>query len=820
MKISWSWLQTFVELPVACDAEKAAVTLTALGLEVEDIATVGQGIPGCVVAEVVAVSPHPSADNLTLVTVTDGRVTKEVVCGASNVPQTGGRVVWAKPETSLPKGLTLQTRKVRGVTSFGMLCALEELNLAESSGGICILDAQSEVGENAMAALGAPDIIFDIAAPANRGDVVSHLGCARELVAKLGGRLVSPPRPKGGGESGSSPLTLRIEDPSLCHRYTARVLGDVTVSPSPNFVQVRLHHLGVRAISNVVDATNYVLLEIGQPLHAFDQRFVDELGVRYAVAGEKLQTLDGEDQDLLPSDMVIATSKGPVAVAGVMGGQSSQVTESTSAIVVESASFSSHRVRKTARRLGLHSESSLRFERGVDPNLAPLGQDRMLSLLEMWGGAIAKSPIHDLYPNPISPAAVCLRTKRLSALAGVPIDTDSAVLALQSLGMETSVTRPSPELDTESGAPKENIESPGTDTIVCTVPSYRQDISREIDLIEEVLRIRGFDIIPATLPATQILHADTLLPEYRLRQSLRESLVAQGVSEAITYGFCSVAAIENMGLGDTDRRTRPVVVQNPMNAGQKVMRTMILPNLLESVRKNKNAGEETVALFEVGSVFFPEQSLTELPVEKSRVCCVVTGTNQWMQDRHQLDFFDAKGILENAMKAIGVGITVGQSTTISYFHPGKQGEVVDDSGNIIGDIGCIHPEVAGLYDLGGRDILAWSVDLSGLALPPPQQMEAIHKFPTIQRDISFWIDEKTPAAAVDTLIAGFSNSILSSWEMKEDFRDPKYVPSGKKGMLWSIVYRHFERTLTDKEVDSSHTKLLKSLEERLGVARR
>jgi phenylalanyl-tRNA synthetase beta chain len=517
-----------------------------VGIEVETITNLGAGFTGVVVAEVVGVRPHPSADKLRLVDVitAPGGAATQVVCGAPNVPAPGGRVLWAQPGATLPGGLTLATKPVKGVDSPGMLCAEDELGIGDDEAGIIVLgaDDRTPLGERAQVALGVDDVLLEVAVPANRPDVLGHLGVARELVARRGGRVVLPDVSLAG--QGASAIAVGVEDPGA-RRYIARALRQVTVAPSPRKFAQRLRGVGVRPISNVVDVTNYVMFELGQPLHAFDaaQLRGGRLAVRAARVGESLTTLDGVARLLAATDLVIVDGERgerAVALAGVMGGQSTEVGAATTAVALESACFDPRRIKATARRLGLHSESSLRFERGVDPELAALASARAATLLTQLAGATADGGPTDGYPSPAARATVPLRRGRLASLTGVTFAPAEVDGALTRLGCELA-----------AGATADELR--------VTVPSWRTDLAREVDLIEDVLRVLGLDRVPSTMPALRA--ANPLIAIGAAAEAgadeARRILAATGMHEAITFGFQSFARLEALRLPAGDRRARP-----------------------------------------------------------------------------------------------------------------------------------------------------------------------------------------------------------------------------------------------------------------------
>ncbi len=809
MRVVWSWLLDLVELDREVSAEEGARALTAAGLEVEGTEEVGHDFRGVVVAEVAAKRPHPDSDHLTLVDllVEPGGTPTEVVCGAPNVPEPGGRVLWARPGSVLPGGFEIGKRKIRGVESAGMICSEKELGLGEDHDGIIVLGAADHgvaLGSEAATSLGLRDVVFEIAVPANRPDCLGHLGLARELCAAVGGRLRPAPELPDelvGDLDAASLAQVTIEDPDACGRYIARVIDGVTVGRSPEWMRARLRGVGVRPLTNLVNVTNYVMFELGQPLHAFDYGAVrgQRIVVRRAAEGERMKTLDDVDRTLTSDDLLICDGEGPVALAGVMGGLESEVTGDTTRLLLEAASFAPIVVRRTARRLGLHSESSHRFERAVDPELADRASLRAAELLaRLGGGRVARGAV-DVYPRPASPRSVSLRASRSSALTGVTMSRDTVAGILGRLGLAS--------------------EAVDDDTLSVTCPTWRPDLSREVDLIEDVIRLHGYDKVPATLPQ----HAITPSGRPDARPELaRRALVGAGLSEAITFGFTSPARIEALRLGAGDRRARPLALVNPMSVDQSVMRTSLLCNLLGAVARNLKYDVPDVGLFEIGSIFLPRGE-GELPDEPVHLAAVLAGRRPgWLRPGETVDLFDLKGILERTLAAMlgdrARQVRFAAAADIPYLHPGVTARATlgDD---VLGHVGEVHPETRAAFEI---DVPCFAFDVELAAVPPlaPAQMVGIARYPAVTRDVSFFVDEAVPAARVGEIISQVEEPLVERVNVLEDFRDPAYVPAGKKGMLWSVTYRSSERTLTDAEVDKAHEAIVSRLLQGLDAQRR
>jgi len=815
MKALWSWLLELCDLPKVPTVDEGIAALTGGGLEIEGATDLGAGFSGVVVAQVVAKRPHPQSQKLTLVDVIterDGAAT-QVVCGAPNVPEPGRKVLWARPGATLPGGITLGIKPVKGVESPGMLCAEDELGLGDDHDGIIVLaaDDPTALGAPAQRALGVDDWLFDVNVPANRGDCLGHEGLARELAALLGGRLVQRDHTAELAEL-ASPLStaelvaLAIDDPIGCPRYVARIIDGVTVGPSPRRFAQRLRAVGVRPISNLVDVTNYVLFELGQPLHAFDWHRLAAppvVGVRRARAGERLTTLDGQDRGLVEGDLVITDASGPIALAGVMGGQATEVSAATTRILLESASFEARSIRRTARRTGLLSEASQRFERGVDPALAARAAAQAAVLLaRLGGGTIAHGEVdHDR--RPATRPAVPLRLARAQALTGAPLSAASVEDALARLGCAATAD--------------------GDGRWLVTPPSARADLTREVDVIEDVLRVVGYGSVPATLPAL------SAAPHALVRATadrVRHALAGAGLAEAITFGFQAAARIEHLGLPADDRRAQPIAVRNPMSIDQAVMRTSLLPNLIAAIARNHSFGVTDVALFEVGAVFLraagqpPTGEPTALADEPTQAAVVLAGSRpRRFAAPEPWDVFDAKGYALAALAALGVrDVAVTAAEDIPYLHPGVAARILH-RGIAIGCVGELHPDVRARFGVE-VPVLVAELDLSLVDVPGPVHMRPVPRFPASARDVSLLLPEAVPAADVEQVIAGAHEPLIERVALAEEYRDVEKLGADKKSQLWSITYRAPDRTLTVAEIDAAHEAIVARLTAALPAARR
>jgi phenylalanyl-tRNA synthetase beta chain len=790
MKVSFNWLRELVELPSGTTAEQAAAALTDQGLEVECIEAKGRELSGVVVAEVLAIRPHPKADKLRIVRVRAGAREEDVVCGAPNVPPPGNRVCWAPPGARLPGGRSLEAREVRGVMSPGMLCSEPEMGLGEQVDGILILSTSAHPGDEVAAWVGAVDDVFEVNVTPNRPDALSHLGIARELAAHYGARVRLPEVDKVPEVGDGPTMDVEITDAQGCPRYTARVVTGLTVAASPIQMRLRLAYCGMRAISNLVDVTNYVLLETGHPLHAFDfDKLEGKIVVRRAHAGEGMVTLDGQKRDLLPTDLLITDARGPVAIAGVMGGATSEVSDRTTQVLLEAATFDPPSIRRTAKRLVIPSEASYRYERGVDANGIPYASLRAVSLMaKLAGGSLVRTVV-DRFPRPPVTAKVTLSLDRLRRVSGNDYSLDFAAGQLGRLGIACEKV---------------------ANGLVATVPTNRPDITIPEDLIEEVLRLGEYGK-PAQKERIAVNRTSVENPEGPADR-LRSLLAASGLSEVVTWAFVPKAALAAIS-GDDASLGKGIVVRNPISADYEVMRTSLLPGLADALKRNLSRGMLDAWLFEVGTVLRHAASEDAAPVEATHAAGLLAGKREgWLKPGDSIDFFDLKGVVEGLLGGLGAGkVEFVAPAALPFLHPGVSAQIRKPDGTVLGELGELHPTVARRL---GIDAAAhyFELDVALLAsLVEAPRGSSPPRFPAISRDVSFWIDATVPAATQRTAFLASAEPLLCEVAILEDFRDPKYTPPGKKGQLWTMTYRAADRTLTDAEADQRHQKVVKAL---------
>lgn len=813
MLISLTWLQTLLVTPQGDTApplapDTVAEALTALGLEVEGMIHHGAGLESIVVGEVRAVNPHPNAERLRSVQLFDGQTTLDVVCGAPNVPPSGGKVAFAPVGTELPGGLQIAPREVRGVESRGMICSEDELDIGPDGDGIIVLPSDWPAGSRLVDQVaGVQDTVIEVAITPNRPDALGHVGVARDLAVKLGLALRTPAHDVPTGPV--DPALVDLRDPNRCGRYLGFAFEDVGVGPSPLWMRVRLHRVGLRPINNVVDITNFVLMEWGQPQHAFDRDQLARGGVvvRPATAGEAFTSLDGRELELSPDDLVIADAVVPQALAGVMGGASSGVGPGTSRILLEAAWFAPPCVRATARRYGFGTDSSYRFERGVDHGvILEEAALRSRALLVEIAGA---RPVGHAYAEGNRPPAVeiPLRPARTTLVLGVQIPEGDARRILEGLGVEVDTTDPS--------------------RWMCRAPTHRPDLGREVDLIEELVRHHGLDHLPAvaSLP-TSPEAVPPPSPAARRRSRVLQALTAAGFHEIVAYAFTSPDKLAPFA-GETPL-DRVVTLANPMRQQMAAMRTHLLPGLLDALAVNLARHGREVALFEVGRTYaWPPSSSpvagptgaidAQLPREDERAAVLACAGTVHASSDAALQ--EVAGALMTALARLGLpDAAIRPAGDVAHLHPGVQARIVI-SGTVVGTFGEVHPDVLDVFDLPGRRPAYGELRLDLLPDAEPTQMAAIPRFPSTARDVSLEVPIDLPAAVVlDAFLAaqgplaegpalGPGDTGRGAVEVIEDYRG-KNLPAGRRSLLLRLHYRSHERTVTDDEVQSVHAEIL------------
>jgi phenylalanyl-tRNA synthetase beta chain len=794
MIVTYNWLKEFVDFDLS--PEDLAHRLTMAGLEVDSMEKIGDGFDSVVVARLLSVEPHPEADRLTLCQVDNGSETVQVVCGATNHRQ-GDLVALAQVGSVLPGDFKIKKSKIRGHESRGMLCSEKELGIADESAGIMILPPHLSLGIPVFEALGLKDVRFELGLTPNRADCLSVVGVAREVGAMVGLPIHIPNHnvPETG-EPAEALTSVTVEEDGLCPRYAARLIRGVRIGPSPEWLVRRLESIGMRSISNVVDVTNLILMELGHPLHAFDFSLLrgGRIVVRRASDHEMFTTLDSQERQLKGGDLIIADGEGAVALAGIMGGENSEIGAETIDILLESAYFHPSAIRRTSKRLGIHTESSHRFERGADVNMVPVALDRAASLIvELAGGTVAPGRI-DVYPNPLPERRVAISASRTEKILGLSIEPTEIIRLLRSIGLEVEPAENRPEV------------------AYVTIPSWRQDLEREIDLIEEVARLNGYDRIPVTMPVGRtIYHRSPDLQ--RFARQMRNLMVASGFSEVINYSFVSPAAWDRIGLLPADERRKTVRILNPLTEEQSVMRTTLVSSLLENVARNLAYRSRDLRLFELRPVFFPLEN-EELPRETPRLTAVMCGRRDpegWGQGKESVDFFDIKGVLEGLFNHLQVTMVKWDTAQIEPFlHPGKSSRLCRGK-TVLGTVGEVHPKVLANYDI---DIPLYLFDLDLEAIlascSDGKSFQPLSRFPDVYRDSAFLLDEEVSAEQVFAAIDSAKGKEVEDVVLFDLYRG-QGVPEGKKSLAVRVRYRSSDRTLTDEEINKLHGRIVESL---------
>ncbi|UOF92695.1 phenylalanine--tRNA ligase subunit beta [Fodinisporobacter ferrooxydans] len=796
MKITYKWLQEYVSLE-DISPEQLADVLTNRGIPVETIEYRNQGVDGVVVGEVLATEQHPNADRLKVCQVNVGNSEHlQIVCGAPNV-KPGQKVPVALVGAKLP-GLEIKKAKLRGVESQGMLCSAKELGLEtkllpkEQTEGLFILPVDAPIGESIVTYLELDDCILDLELTPNRSDCLSMRGVAYEVAAILN-RNIHMPKISCHVDEQVSPLHVRI-DSENCRYYAGQVADGVKIGPSPIWMQMRLLSVGVRPISNIVDITNYVMFEYGQPLHAFDwQTIADQtIVVRQARQEENLMTLDGQHRTLDDTMLVIADPHKAIGLAGVMGGENSEVTSATERIVIESAVFDSIVVRKTGKALGLRSEAQSRFEKGIDPAIVNEALQRATALMASYAGAV---PIGKAVTAGILPKLekrIELSADKANDFLGTNLPPLQIHGILQALGF--------------------GVEDAGAGVCFVDVPSRRMDITLPVDLIEEVARMYGYDEIPTTMPVAPT-NQGFLTEEQKIRRRIRESFISEGLQEVFTYVFVNEQSLQKLG-SSLESFGKPIRLALPMSEERSVLRTSLLPSLLEVVQYNANRKHANLRLFEIGKVYTSKsETLTELPQERYQIAAVLTGkiTSEAVGSEARIvDFYDAKGVVETVFESIGIEqITFVPESQISYLHPARTARILWQN-HSVGVIGALHPSVEESFDVPSAYYIELDLESLLKACKGAITFVPMPKYPAIVRDIAVVIDRQIHASSLLNTIRNAGGEWVRQVKIFDVFESAQ-IGEHKKSVAITIEYRSDQRTLTDEEVQNVHQTILDTL---------
>ncbi|HOJ76790.1 MAG TPA: phenylalanine--tRNA ligase subunit beta [Bacillota bacterium] len=797
MRVSFEWLKEYVDIPVS--VTELAEKMTMAGIAVEEIEDQALQYQNMYVAKVLNIEKHQQADNLLIVKVDVGQLGQlQIITAAKNL-QVGDLVPLAVSGAVLPDGKVIQEVNFKGVLSQGMFCSGEELGLEKKSTGIWIFDTDFQPGTPVAEALGATDQVLVLELTANRSDCLGMIGVAREVAAILGVEYqVQPNELQEAGPVVSGMAGVTIANPELCPRYAARVAVDIKIGPSPQWMQRRLQAAGVRPINNIVDITNYVMLEYNQPLHAFDLDRIKQhqIIVRRAESGEKLTTLDEVERELSGENLVIADPGGALCVAGVMGGASSEVTEQTKNILLEAAYFDPLSIRKTAKFLEMRTESSLRFERGIDPNGTLEALNRAAYLIEKIGaGKVAQGYI-DQYPQVIPEPTIKTAAQRINGLLGTDLASTTITEYLKRLGLK--------------------VELGEADQLTVTVPTFRRDISHMADLAEEVARLNGYDKIPVTFSASKSIGERT--PFQKLQYNLRRFLQGQGLSEIWTSSLYATDAASKLGLPETDPRQQTVALLVPLNENQAVMRTTLVSGMLEAMAFNNRRRQNDLAFYELGRVYLPKAG-AELPDEPLHLAVGLMGRREeqnWNQPAAEYDFYDLKGILESIFEKFRLPLFTLERSTLPFYHPGQSADIYVN-GVKVGHFGRIHPEIIKRYELNNNAYLM-ELNLSQLNELPISNIrfKPLPKFPAVQRDLALVIAEEITAESVINQIKEFGGELVEEVKLFDVYQGEQVAP-GQRSLAFSITYRSNERTLKDQEIIDLQAEILAKLNAKYGA---
>jgi phenylalanyl-tRNA synthetase beta chain len=796
MRVSFEWLREFV--PIDMTPEAVADRLTMVGLEVEEVEDWGTPFERIVVGKIVEIAAHPSTERLLVCRVGVGAEVLTIVCGAHNIA-VGDCVPVALVGSMLPSGRSIAAERVAGVVSEGMLCSGAELGFSDTSAGILILPSGSAPGSSLASQLGLRDVALEVNVTPNRPDCLSIFGIAREIAALTGVPLKPPDiSVSEAGDAIATMTSVSVEAPALCPRYAARLIANVHVSPSPVWMQRRLLVCGSRPRNNAVDTTNYLLLELGHPLHAFDYDTLHEgrIVVRVARPAEMCVTLDGIARTLDPDVLVIADAEHPVGIAGVMGGQHSEIRDSSTRILLESAYFQPQNIRRTSKRLGLRTEASYRFERGADFEGLIGALDRCAALIaHLAGGEVAQARIDVAATRYVAPK-IPVRVGRVNTVLGVDLTREAIAQCCSRLQLPASV-HTSTELEVE-------------------VPSFRRDLAREIDIIEEVGRLHSYQAIPTSLPQVRL----EAVPRSSQREATRrvvEYLVGCGYTQVINYSFMAEEDLDRLQLATDDPLRSLVPLRNPLSKDAGVLRTTLIPSLLRTIALNLNRDLHDLMIFELSRVFHRQNGL--LPQEPQLLALAVTGTlggQHWGETARPYDFYDLVGALEMISGRLRLPSFSVLAAPMPYCHPGKSA-LLTLGDEPLGVVGEVHPTVSAAFDLSQAVTLA-EIDFDRLIDQgvSPVQYRQIPRFPSVMRDLSLIVDAGVQAGQIMMLIQNFHPELLRAVRLFDVYAG-RPVPVGRKSLTFALTYRADDRTLTDEEVNSIQARVVQQLRQRFGA---
>jgi phenylalanyl-tRNA synthetase beta chain len=785
MKAPLKWLKDYVDINVTPKEFADAMTLS--GSKVEGIEVEGEEISKVVVGKIIEIEKHPNADKLQVTKVDIGNEVIQVVTGAQNI-KLNDYIPVALVGATLPGGTKISKGKLRGIESNGMMCSIEELNLPKEDypdapeHGIYILEPGLKLGSDIKEVMGINETTIDFEITSNRPDCLSIIGLAREAAATLKQEFKKPQvKVLEKGDEAKNYISVEIKDPDLCPRYAARVVKDVKIGPSPKWMKERLRAAGVRPINNIVDITNYVMLEYGQPMHAFDLKDVqgNKIIVRRAFEGETLKTLDDQDRKLDSSMLVIADENRAIALAGVMGGANSEISDNAQTILFESANFEGSAVRLAAKKVGLRTEASSRFEKGLDVENVIPAVDRAVQLVEELGAGTVCKGIVDCYVKKPKQVTITFRPDKINAFLGTNISKEEMMNILKALEFEID------------------------DSGVIKVPSFRPDVEREADIAEEIARFYGYNNIEATLLSGKTATLGKKTYKQRIEDLIKDTMISCGLYETFTYSFTSPKDFDMINLPEDSELRNAVVISNPLGEDFSIMRTTTIPDMLTVISTNYNRRIEEARLFEMSFVYLPESlPIKELPKEKSILTLGMYG---------QTDFYDLKGIVEELLSRLGIKeyefVPVKDNPT---FHPGRTASLII-KGEYAGIIGEVHPLVAEKFECPERTYVG-VIEVESLINNSSleTQYKPLPKFPAVSRDIAMLVKDEIMVKQIEDIIKQRSGKILEDIKLFDVYKG-KQVPDGMKSVAYSITFRAADRTLTDEEVGKAMTKIIDGL---------
>jgi phenylalanyl-tRNA synthetase beta chain len=827
MRVPLRWLREYVDIDRT--PEELAERLTLLGMEVKGIEAWGSDWRSVVVGELLTVEKHPYADRLHLTTVNVGSGEPlHIVCGANNIAP-GQRVPVALPGAVLPGDRRIERTEKMGIASEGMLCSGDELHITSDADGILILPPATALGQQLSDLYG--DIVLDVDVKPNRGDALCLIGLAREVAAATGATVRWPEiTVEETGGPVTDHLKVEVREPKLCTRFVGRWISGAKIGPSPDMIQMRLQAAGMRPVSNVVDAANYVMLELGKPTHTFNGAAVRDgtIVVRLARAGERLETLDHVVRELSPDTLIIADPSGPIGIAGVMGGADSEITDATTEIAIESAVFDAVSIRRTGHRYALRSEASLRFEKGQEDRLARIGADRVAQLTLAWAGGSCASGRIDTAPNEPDAARLAFRPSRVSKLLGEEIPAAEQRTLLKRVGIETEAAPKGVTIQV-AVEPKPLTADPGSaEVLVAVVPTWRRDLAVEADVAEEVARVRGYETTPSHLP-------DTLMPGYRhspleVRNAVRETLAGAGLTEVVTHALVSPAdetklrwpGDDGLAIPPAERAGgTPVVVTNPLSSQHSVLRRQIVGCLLDVLTLNERQGRSDVAVFEIGKGY---GRIGDSPSEWTRLAFLIAGSAEppaWNRKPREYDLDDAKGIVELLCERLRLPAPTYAPDRRGFpFHPGRAltAETRSDVGRLSGRVAELHPDVLEAWELRSPRVIVAELSIGGLesAAGRSVHVEPIGRFPVVERDLAVIVAENRAAAEVEAVFWAHAGELLQEVRLFDLYRGSPLADT-EKSLAYRMVFGAGDRTLNEAEVDAVVAAVRTGLEADLGA---